>query len=155
MGGPSAIGSGLQRLRDLLEKKPIIRVSELFTLGVSVTRADNKSKHYHDLSQVESDGTTVTVKVLFNLLVLKSQLRKDDIAVPFFLDELDRLDDANCRAVLQTAKALGFIAITAAPKPTGEVDACYFLERHASGHAKLTSKHRLELRPKSAANAPA
>ena len=105
-------------------------------------------KHYHEFHQVESDGTTVTVKVLFNLLVLKSQLRKDDVAVPFFLDELGTLDPANQRAVLQTAKALGFIAITAAPKPTGEVDACYFLERHQSGRVKLTSKHRLDLRPK-------
>jgi len=146
--------TALQRLRDLLEKKDTIRVSELFTLGVSVTSADNKVKHYHEFHQVESDGTTVTVKVLFNLLVLKSQLRKDDVAVPFFLDELGTLDPANQRAVLQTAKALGFIAITAAPKPTGEVDACYFLERHPSGRVKLTSKHRLDLRPKSAPAKP-
>ena len=145
----SPLETALQRVRELLDKNPIIRLSELFTLGVSVTGADNTVKHYHDLSQVESDGTTVTVKVLFNLLVLKSQLRKDDVALPFFLDELDRLDADNCRAVLRTAKALGFIAITAAPRPVGEVDACLFLERHPSGRVKLTSKHRLDLRPKS------
>lgn len=142
--------TALQRVRDLLDKNPIIRVSELFTLDVSVTGADNKIKHYHEFDQVESDGTTVTIKVLFNLLVLKSQLRKDDVAVPFFLDELGTLDPANQRAVLQTSKVLGFIAITAAPKPTGEVDACYFLERRPSGYVKLTSKHRLDLRPKDA-----
>lgn len=149
------IETALQRLRELLEKKPIIRVSELFTLGVSVTAADNKVKHYHEFHQVESDGTTVTVKVLFNLLVLKSQLRKDDVAVPFFLDELERLDPANCRAVLQTAKALGFIAITAAPRPVGEVDACYFLEPRPSGRVKLDSTHRLDLRRKDASATPA
>ena len=145
----------MQRVRELLDKNPIIRISELFTLGVSVTGADNKVKHYHEFHQVESDGTTVTVKVLFNLLVLKSQLRKDDVAVPFFLDELESLDPANRRAVLQTAKALGFIAITASPSPVGEVDACYFLERQPSGRVKLTSTHRLDLRPKASASGSA
>ena len=142
------LDTALKRLRELFENKSVIRVSELFTLGVSVTGADGKIKHYHECEQVESDGTTVTLKVIFNLLVIKSLLRKDDVAVPFFLDELEKLDAANCRAVLRTAKALGFIAITAAPRPVGEVDACYFLERRASGRVKLTSIHRLELRSK-------
>ena len=97
---------------------------------------------------VESDGTTVVLKVLFNLLVLKSQLRKDDVAVPFYLDEVERLDDANLRAVVQTAKALGFIAITAGPRAIGEVDACYFPEFLPSGRVWLTSQQRLDIRPK-------
>ena len=93
---------------------------------VSVTAADGKIKHYRDFRQIESDGTTVAIKVLFNLLVLKSQLRKEDVAVPSFLDEIEKLDAANRRAVLQTAKALGFIAITAAPSAVGEVNTCCF-----------------------------
>jgi hypothetical protein len=140
--------NALQRVREWLTKTPIIRMSELFTLVVSVTAADGKIKHYRDFRQIESDGTTVAIKVLFNLLVLKSQLRKEDVAVPFFLDEIEKLDAANRRAVLQTAKALGFIAITAAPSAVGEVNACYFLERRPSGYVKLTSDHRLQLQPK-------
>lgn len=143
--------TALQRVREWLDKTPIIRISELFTLAVFVTAADGKVKHYRDFRQIESDGTTVAIKVLFNLLVLKSQLRKDDVAVPFFLDEIEKLDAANRRAVLQTAKALGFIAITAAPSAVGEVDACYFLEQRGTGSVKLTSDHRLELQPKTKA----
>ena len=88
----------------------------------------------------------MTIKVLFNLLVLKSLMRKDDVAVPFFLDEIEKLDPANRRVVLETSNALGFIAITAAPNAVGEVDACYFLEPQDSGHVRLT--YRLDLEEK-------
>jgi len=139
--------TALQRVREWTEKPPI-KIADLFTLVISVTGADGKVKHFRDFRQIESDGTTVAIKVLFNLLVLKSQLRKDDVAVPFFLDEVEKLDAANRGAVLQTAKSLGFIAITAAPSAVAEVNACYFLEKRPSGYVKLTSDHRLELQPK-------
>lgn len=138
----------IKRTRDWLDETPVVRVAELFGLIVSVTGADGKVKHYKDFTQIESDGTTVTIKVLFNLLVLKSLMRKDDVAVPFFLDEIEKLDPSNRRVVLETSKALGFIAITAAPSAVGEVDACYFLEKQDSGHVRLTYRLDLEAKPK-------
>jgi hypothetical protein len=113
-----------------------------------VTTADGKTKRYSDFHQVESDGTTVTIKVLFNLLVLKSLLHKDDVAIPFFLDEVERLDPFNQREIIQTAKKLGFIAITAAPSAIGEVDVCYFLEADERGRVVLTEGQRLGIESK-------
>ena len=130
-------------------RNPVTRIADLFVLGVHVTRADNTVKKYPDFHQVESDGTTITIKVLFNLLVLKSLLHKEDVAIPFFLDEIQDLDPANQRAVIQTAKKLGFIAITAAPSAIGEVDACYFLEPNKQGRVVLTEDQRLTMKPKS------
>ena len=101
--------------------------------------------------QLERDGNEVkrlTIKVLFNLLVLKSLLHKDDVTIPFFLDEIGALDPANQRAIIQTAKKLGFIAITAAPIAVGEVDICYFLEPNKRGRVLLTDDQCLILRPK-------
>lgn len=54
----------------------------------------------------------------------------------------------NRRAVIQTAKKLGFIAITAAPSAVGEVDACYFLEPDKRGRVVLTDAQRLVLKSK-------
>jgi len=136
----------LERVRSKLDRNPVTRITDLFTLGVAVTTADGKTKKYADFHQVESDGTTITIKVLFNLLVLKSLLHKDDVAIPFFLDEIETLDPANRRAVIQTAKKLGFIAITAAPSAVGEVDACYFLEPDKRGRVVLTDAQRLVLK---------
>jgi energy-coupling factor transporter ATP-binding protein EcfA2 len=138
----------LDRVRAKMDRNPVTRIADLFTLGVVVTTADGKTKKYADFHQVESDGTTITIKVLFNLLVLKSLLHKDDVTVPFFLDEIETLDPANRRAVIQTAKTLGFIAITAAPSAVGEVDACYFLEPDKRGRVVLTSQQRLNLKPR-------
>lgn len=138
----------LDRVRSKMDRNPVTRIANLFTLGVVVTTADGKIKKYADFHQVESDGTTITIKVLFNLLVLKSLLHKDDVAIPFFLDEIETLDPANRRAVIQTAKKLGFIAITAAPSAVGEVDACYFLEPDKRGRVVLTNIQRLNLKPR-------
>ena len=138
----------LERVRSKMDRNPVTRIADLFTLGVVVTTADGKNKKYADFHQVESDGTTVTIKVLFNLLVLKSLLHKDDVAIPFFLDEIQTLDPANQRAVIQTAKKLGFIAITAAPSAISEVDACYFLEQDAHGRVVLTDAQCLSLKSK-------
>ncbi|MGH7990462.1 MAG: hypothetical protein ACREDS_09780, partial [Limisphaerales bacterium] len=148
MDDTTSLDRVFDRVRLKMERNPITRIADLFTLGVTVTRADGKTKKYADFHQVESDGTTVTIKVLFNLLVLKSLLYKDDVAIPFFLDEVEKLDPKNRRAVLQTAKKLGFIAITAAPSAVGEVDACYFLEPNSRGRVVLTDIQRLSLKPK-------
>jgi hypothetical protein len=139
----------LERVRTKMGRNPVTRIADLFVLGVHVTRADNTVKKYPDFHQVESDGTTITIKVLFNLLVLKSLLHKEDVAIPFFLDEIQDLDPANQRAVIQTAKKLGFIAITAAPSAIGEVDACYFLEPNKQGRVVLTEDQRLAMKAKS------
>jgi len=148
MDDTTSLDRVFDRVRTKMERNPITRIADLFTLGVTVTRADGKTKKYADFHQVESDGTTVTIKVLFNLLVLKSLLHKDDVAIPFFLDEVEKLDPTNRRAVLQTAKKLGFIAITAAPSAVGEVDACYFLEPNSRGRVVLTDVQRLSIKSK-------
>ncbi len=134
--------SAIANFRSKLEGNPVIRFADLFTLGFTVTGADDRRHTYHDFRQIESHGTTITIKVLFNLLLLKAQLRRDDCAVPFFLDEIQTLDPANRHAILSTARQLGFIAITAAPEAVSEVDALYFLQPQ-QGRIVLRNKHRV------------
>ena len=140
----------LRHFRQRLEANPVIRYADLFTLRFTVVGEDEVARHYQDFKQIESHGTTITIKVLFNLLVLKSLLRKDDCLVPFFLDEIQALDEANRRAILATARRLGFIAITAAPEAVGEVDSLYYLQPRR-GRVTLKANHRLRLVPTSVA----
>jgi hypothetical protein len=134
--------SALVNFRTKLQSNPVVRFADLFTLGVTVLGPDGRKHTYHDFRQIESHGTTVAIKVLFNLLVLKSQLRRDDCQVPFFLDEIQILDPGNRHAILETARKLGFLAITAAPEAVSEVDALYFLQPR-KGWIVLRNKHRL------------
>ncbi|MBI4658155.1 MAG: hypothetical protein HY735_04765 [Verrucomicrobia bacterium] len=143
----SSLEAALGGFRQKFEANPLLRYSDLFTLRFTVTGEDGKPHHYHDFRQVESHGTTITIKVLFNLLVLRSLLREDSTKsllceVPFFLDEIHSLDPTNRHAVLSTARKLGFIAITAAPESVSEVNALYFLQPR-KGRIVLRRRHRI------------
>ena len=144
--------SAIANFRTTLQGKSIIRFVDLFTLGVTVTRADERRQTYHDLREIESHGTTISIKVLFNLLLLKGQLRRDDCAVPFYLDEIESLDDDNRQAILSEARRLGFIAVTAAPKAVSEVDALYFVQPQ-NGKIVLRKRHRWSVKRAGAATA--
>lgn len=134
--------SALVNFRAKLQANPVVRFADLFTLGVTVEGPDGHKHRYHDFRQIESHGTTVAIKVLFNLLLLKSLLKRDECQVPFFLDEVQILDPANRHAILATARKLGFLPITAAPEAVSEVDALDFLQPKR-GWIVLRNKHRV------------
>lgn len=138
----TSLSATLKNFRAKLEGNPVIRFADLFTLGVTVTRADDRRHTYHDFREIESHGTTVSIKVLFNLLLLRGQLRRDDCEIPFYLDEIESLDDGNRQSILSEARRLGFIAVTAAPKAISEVDALYFLQPQ-NGRIVLRQRHRV------------
>lgn len=101
--------AALAGFRQKFEANPLLRYADLFILRFTVIGEDGKAHHYYDFRQVESHGTTITIKVLFNLLVLRSLLREDSsksllCEVPFFLDEIHSLDPMNRHAVLSTAQ---------------------------------------------------
>lgn len=142
-----AIEATLRSFRQKFEQNPLLRYGDLFALRFTVTGADGKQHHYQDFKQIESHGTSITIKVLFNLLVLRGLLRENSskaplCQVPFFLDEIHSLDATNRPAVLQMARDLGFIAITAAPESVREVDALYFLQPK-DGRIVLRRRHRI------------
>jgi hypothetical protein len=142
--------SDISNFRRRLQDNPVIRFASLFTLAFTVTGTDDQRHTYHDFRQIESHGTTIAIKVLFNLLLLKNQLRREDCAVPFFLDEIQTLDPVNRQAIVHTARQLGFIAITAAPEPVSEVDTLYFLQPQ-KGRIVLRQRHRIEIKLRHAA----
>jgi hypothetical protein len=136
------LDQSLRNFRQKLEGSPLISFAQLFSLGLTVEGEDGVRHHYQDLRQIESHGTTIAVKVLFNLLVLRRYLRENQCVVPFFLDEVQALDPTNRHSILATARQLGFLAITAAPEPITEVDALYFLQPQ-QGRIVLRHRHRL------------
>lgn len=142
--------SAITNFRRTLQDNPVIRYAALFTIGFTVTGTDDQRHTYRDFRHIESHGTTITIKVIFNLLLLKDQLRGGDCAVPFFLDEIQTLDPANRRAILRTARQLGFIAITAAPEAVSEVDAIYFLQPK-QGRIVLRQQHHIGIKLQRAA----
>ena len=149
--GQTGVNAALAAFKQRFESNPLLRHSDLFILRFTVTGDDGRPHHYNDFRQVESHGTTITIKVLFNLIVLRSLLREDAsrsllCEVPFFLDEIHSLDAVNRHAILATARRLGFIALTAAPESVSEVASLYFLQPH-QGRIVLRQPHRIGVRP--------
>jgi hypothetical protein len=135
----------LRNFRDKFASSPLISFAQLFSLQFTVVGPDDAIHRYQDLRQIESDGTTIMVKVLSNLLILRRYLREGQCIVPFFLDEIQDLDPANRAELLSTARKLGFVAITAAPEAVSEVDALYFLQPQ-NGRIVLRHRHRLNVK---------
>jgi hypothetical protein len=141
------LDAAYQSFRNKLSERLTLNYGDLFTLRFNVTTRGGRTHSYDNL-QVESHGTAITIKVLFNLLVLRSMLKEDPrrhtplSRVPFFLDEVHSLDAVNRKAVLGMARDLGFMAITAAPEPVSEVDALYFL-RPQNGRLVLRNELRI------------
>ncbi|MBK9288035.1 MAG: hypothetical protein IPN38_10195 [Flavobacteriales bacterium] len=141
------IDAAYQSFRRKLSERITLNYSDLFTLRFMVTTNSGRTHNYDNL-QVESHGTAITIKVLFNLLVLRSLLKEDPkkhtplSRVPFFLDEIHSLDAMNRSAVLRMSRDLGFMALTAAPEPVSEVDALYFL-RPQNGRLVVRKERRV------------
>ena len=141
------LDAAYQSFRNKLSERITLNYGDLFTLRFNVSTKGGRTHSYDNL-QVESHGTAITIKVLFNLLVLRSMLKEDPkkhtplSRVPFFLDEVHSLDAVNRKAVLGMARDLGFMAITAAPEPVSEVDSLYFL-RPVNGRLVLRNELRI------------
>lgn len=144
------IDAAYQSFRQKLSERITLNYGDLFTLRFTVTTNAGRTHSYDNL-QVESHGTAITIKVLFNLLVLRSLLKEDPkkhtplSRVPFFLDEVHSLDAMNRAAVLRMSRDLGFMALTAAPEPVSEVDALYFL-RPQNGRLVVRKERRVSVK---------
>jgi hypothetical protein len=143
------LDAAYQSFRNKLSERLTLNYGDLFTLRFTVSTRGGRTHSYDNL-QVESHGTAITIKVLFNLLVLRSMLKEDpeeahsplSRVCPSSWMKYTRLDAVNRKAVLSMAKDLGFMAITAAPEPVSEVDALYFL-RPQNGRLVLRNELRI------------
>ncbi|MGH7440572.1 MAG: hypothetical protein ACRENE_33190 [Polyangiaceae bacterium] len=116
-----------------LEERPRIELAELFDLRFTIVDQAGRSKNFESLSQIESQGTSTTIKVLVHLELLRAMLTAEKVSVPFFLDEVATLDDRNLRALVDHAVSMGFVPVIASPEARDCVDALYFLTPSASG----------------------
>lgn len=129
-GNPQATENALKQLGDLLQSYRRVELFDLFELSFEVTTADGKTNSYPKLESIESHGTTITIKVLINLMLLRGLLddRKGrESSIPFYLDEASSLDSDNLKAIVEQAQSMGFTPILASPEPMDAADHLYFL----------------------------
>lgn len=114
---------------EFLRKSGRIELRQLFELKFVVTTADGKEREYPKLESIESNGTTITIKVLINLMLLRGLLdKRKEVSIPYYLDEASSLDQDNARAIVQQSLQLGFTPVLASPEAMDAADNIYFLK---------------------------
>lgn len=143
--GPDGRSRAARDVASWLEERPRIDLSDLFDLRFKVVDRAGRTKSFDSLTQIESQGTSTTIKVLVHLELLKTMLSDDSVAVPFFLDEVATLDANNLRGLIEHACSMGFVPVVASPEPRDCVDTLYFL-RPAEQGLVLDETSRVVLR---------
>jgi hypothetical protein len=136
------VSEAQNQLGELLKQHRRVELSDLFDLHFEVTSTDGQTRHYPHLDSIESNGTTITIKVLINLILLKGLLGDKEVSIPFYLDEASSLDRENLTAIVKEARKMGFVAVLASPEAMEAADSLYFL-RENNGRIMLDPKTSL------------
>ncbi|MEZ5538305.1 MAG: hypothetical protein R3F02_22085 [Thiolinea sp.] len=139
-----AEGDKLQEeIKPLLDKGKI-SIADLYDLKLLVLDQNAQEKQYESL-QLESNGTSITVKtIIFISMINKAMEGKqrlgENIRIPFYVDEIDSLDDVNAQNIHDTAQKLGLIPVFASPKGSGICKRLYQLDNNQYGKLNVRQK---------------
>jgi hypothetical protein len=137
---------------EFLRKTGRIELLQLFELNFEVNVADGASQRYTKLETIESNGTTITIKVLINLMLLRGlMLETKDVTIPFYLDEASSLDRENVRSIVEQSVKMGFTPILASPEAMDVADNLYFL-KESKGRLMLGDEALVRINRKQAVN---
>ena len=142
----AAFARAEQRVGEFLEQRSTLELTELFQLEFEVTRANGAVTRYPHLDRIESNGTSITIKVLTLMTLLRGLMReREGYRLPFFLDEANALDRANLRAIVRLAESFGFAPVLASPDGSDAAARVYIPVRLPNGRVVLTARHALTL----------
>ena len=138
---------------EFLRKTGRIELLQLFELHFEVNVAGGASQKYTKLETIESNGTTITIKVLINLMLLRGlMLESKEVTIPFYLDEASSLDRENVRSIVEQSVKMGFTPILASPEAMDVADNLYFL-KESKGRLMLGDEALVRINRKPAVNA--
>lgn len=138
-----------EQIKEMLQRHSSIQLFDLFDLGFKVTTPDGRTQSYPHLDRIESNGTSITIKVLIHMILIRGLLNdRRDVTIPFYLDEAASLDQENLNGIVTQALRLGFVPILASPDPMEVADNLYFL-REQEGRISMRPQSQMRLRPDS------
>ena len=131
------VRESFEELGRLLSEHPRIGLEDLFDLHFEVGTPDGQTRRHAHLDSIESHGTTITIKVLTNLALLKGLLDGAEVRIPFYLDECSSLDSDNLAGIVRAAQDMGFVAVLASPDAMDAAARLYFLKENERGRVSL------------------
>ena len=124
-----------------------VTLQELFGIEFVVEYANGKTKHFPKLDTIESTGTTMMIKALVNMVLMRDMMKKDrKYAVPFYIDECNMVDEINLKGLAQTALSLGFMPVLASTMAVAVAETLYYVHWAKEGRAVIEPKNRVRRR---------
>lgn len=136
-GSRDAAEDALEAVGRLLKNHPRVDLKDLFELTFEVGMPDGSTYRHEHLDAIESNGTTIAIKVLVNLTLLREVLGEEEVQVPFYLDECSSLDRSNLMSIVSAARRMGFVAVLASPDAMDVADRVYYIEEQDDGRVIL------------------
>lgn len=140
--GSSESTKAIEEISKMIEGDPIIRLSDLFGVRFIIELDDGSKKTVTDLSNIESRGTTIMIKALVNMILIRDMMhpkviKSGKISIPFYLDEATQMDPKNLKQIVDASIRLGFCPVLASTNPVAVAENLYFVEWAAKGKAVL------------------
>ena len=138
----------IEEISKMIEKDPVIRLADLFGVRFIIEYEDGSKKTFPDLASIESNGTTIMIKALINMILIRDMMRplvlkSGGMSIPFYLDEANQIDPKNLKQIVDTAIRLGFCPVLASTIPVAVAENLYFVQWADKGKAILDSHQRI------------
>ena len=104
-----------------------LNLTHLFELCFVVFSQEGREIVYRNLDQIESHGTTITIKALVNMHMmgqLIDETRVGQVRIPYYLDEAASIDPSNQDNLIDQGLRMGFVPILASVKPQPTATYC-------------------------------
>lgn len=126
----------IKEIYEVIRQRPTIKLSDWFGVRFVIETADGTQKRYDDLSVIESNGTTMAIKTLVNMVLIRA-LMKDRRAyrIPFYIDEATQVDTPNLKEVVSLANEMGFCPVLASTAPVSVAEYLNMVEITADQRA--------------------
>lgn len=148
--------SAINAIHQTIQRAPVLRLADWFGVQFVVKTADGVETVYNDLSKIESNGTTMSIKALVNIVLIRAMMRdRRPYILPFYIDEANQIDEPNLREIVALANDKGFCPIFASTVPVAAAESIYIVRMTTDSRAIIDPKSRIERKTKEPARADA
>lgn len=136
-------------IHQTIQRAPVLRLADWFGVQFVVKTADGVETVYNDLSKIESNGTTMSIKALVNIVLIRAMMRdRRPYILPFYIDEANQIDEPNLREIVALANDKGFCPIFASTVPVAAAESIYIVRMTPDSRAIIDPKSRIERKAK-------
>ena len=148
--------SAITAIHQTIQRAPVLRLADWFGVQFLVKTADGVETAYNDLSKIESNGTTMSIKALVNIVLIQAMMRdRRPFILPFYIDEANQIDEPNLREIVTLANNKGFCPIFASTVPVAAAENLYTVRMTLDSRAIIDPKSRIERKAKEETRADA